>query len=732
MTQLYSKDGKGVSMNYLAQFKEHIANHNYPKFLTLWEEYCLGDELDTKELAALFREIKRSEMRPHFGRHVIDILPLWEALPDSTEKEDLFRDIIDLQTSNSPDLALTVIDYLKSRYGEGDSFQAKLKLVGLKEGTDFTGAVSSFELLSHLAEGNFVFHTGGWGVGEILEVSFLREQVGIEFDYVPGKKELSFANACKVLIPLPKTHFLARRFGAPDELEALAKRDPIAVMHMLLKDLGPQTAADIKEEMYELVIPEGDWAKWWQATRSKIKKDTLIESPRTLKGAFRLRSAEISHETRLTEALSAKPDAKTLISMVYTFLRDFPTATHSSEFRTILIEKLREALATHELSDSEELQIHFFLSDLIEGGDYPAVGELVRRLSSLERIVRDIDITAFQKRLLMTIRAERSDWADIFLTLFLTTPHNSIREYALDQLLKEEKERLITALNRMLAKPLEAPHALIWYFQKAMRTNRLPYGDAAGRSRLFESLLILLHRIEQSGRNKELAKKITTLITADKYAHVRSVMESSTAEDAHEFLLLATKCLSFEDHDIKIFHSVAEVTHPSLSELSKKYEETEEEEVLWTTQEGYNSVQDRMKQIATVETVENAKEIEVARSHGDLRENAEFKAALERRSRLQNELKQLSDMIGKTRILTRDIVSTESVGVGTVVACKGDDGKITTFTLLGPWDADVEQGIISFQSKLAQSLAGCKVGDHVTIQQKEYTISGISNYFDRQ
>ena len=55
----------------------------------------------------------------------------------------------------------------------------------------------------------------------------------------------------------------------------------------------------------------------------------------------------------------------------------------------------------------------------------------------------------------------------------------------------------------------------------------------------------------------------------------------------------------------------------------------------------------------------NAREIEAARALGDLRENAEFKAALERRARLQSELKFLSDQIGKARILTPEDVVAE-------------------------------------------------------------------------
>ena len=174
------------------------------------------------------------------------------------------------------------------------------------------------------------------------------------------------------------------------------------------------------------------------------------------------------------------------------------------------------------------------------------------------------------------------------------------------------------------------------------------------------------------------------------------------------------------------------MVHPALSKLGKKYdEETDVEDVpIWTTEEGYKKIKERIHTISTVETVENAKEIEVARSHGDLRENAEFKAALERRDRLQSELKTLSDQFNRARILTKDDVQASKTDVGVVIDCEGEDGTKVSYTLLGPWDADPDRHILSFQSKLAQSMIGKKVGDKVLIQGKQYTIANLRNYFD--
>ncbi len=168
--------------------------------------------------------------------------------------------------------------------------------------------------------------------------------------------------------------------------------------------------------------------------------------------------------------------------------------------------------------------------------------------------------------------------------------------------------------------------------------------------------------------------------------------------------------------------------HPSLAKTRRKTEApSAEAQVIWTTQEGYQKLQKRIQQVATVETVENAKEIEVARSHGDLRENAEFKAALEKRDRLQSELKTLSDQLNQCRVITSDDISTDEVGVGTRVECQTKGGQKVSYTLLGPWDADLEKNILSFQSKLAQTMKGLTVGKKFQFQGEEFTIVGIKS-----
>jgi len=346
-----------------------------------------------------------------------------------------------------------------------------------------------------------------------------------------------------------------------------------------------------------------------------------------------------------------------------------------------------------------------------------------------------IDIVAFKKRALMEIKEAIPGWQGVFLNILFPIGQNTLRDYLLGELLNAKNgDETKKKLQELWTHPSKYPDAFLWYFQKVMVTPALPFGDAEGRNRFFESFLILLSDIEHNPEEKELVKKMHGILSGGRYAIVRDVMQKASLEDVKEFLLLSTKCHSLADHDIKILYSLAEVVHPSIGKERKKTRAgaapEEEEEIYWTTQEGYQKLQQRIQQIATVETVENAKEIEVARGHGDLRENSEFKFALEKRDRLQAELKFLSDQLAHARILTKEDVSTDEVNVGVIVDCANGKGHKVSYTLLGPWDADPDRNILSFQSKLAQAMKGLGIGDKFQVQGESYTIQGIRSYFD--
>jgi transcription elongation factor GreA-like protein/transcription elongation GreA/GreB family factor len=718
-------------MGYLEEFQAQINNRNFPKFLQLWEEYCTCDVVEVDELEYLLKLIKESELADSFGKIVETSIPLLEKIKSSESNYKISKLLIDLQTTNSPTLADLALTQIKKRHPDDPRANERLKLVGLRTKDNFQGALSNYDLLAHMDQGKFVFHTGGWGTGEILEISPLREQVTIEFENVSGRKHVTYTNAFKTLLPLDDNKFLARRFANPDLLEKEAKENPIEIIKLLLRDLGSKNAAEIKDELCELVIPEAEWTKWWQNVRAKLKKDPMIESPASLKEPFLLRKEELTADEKIQKVLDKNTNINQFILSSYNFIRDLPNARKHSDVKNTLKIKLLETLSNPSITPEQELQIYIFLENMfshqVEG---KTTENIIRLIKNVPETLDKIEIQAFKKRVLTLVKEHRKDWAEIFLDVFFTNQQSPLRDYLLKELNQgESRKALVEKLTFLLNNPTVSPETFIWYFQKLANQEdpSIPFSDKEGLCNYFDGLLILLSSLESKPEQKDLVKKIYNMLINKRFALVRQIIEGTSTDFLKEFLLLVSKCQSFTDHDLKILRSLAQVVQPSLA-VAKKKSTSFDENVIWTTEEGYMHIQDRIRHIGTVEVVENAREVEAARALGDLRENSEYKYACERRSRLQSELKTLSDQLKKSRVLTKDDINPEEIGIGNVVDVIDSAGSKTTYTILGPWDANPDNHVLSFQSKFAQAMVGCREGDFFKFKDDEYSVARVSSF----
>lgn len=334
--------------------------------------------------------------------------------------------------------------------------------------------------------------------------------------------------------------------------------------------------------------------------------------------------------------------------------------------------------------------------------------------------------------MLTLVRNSRTDWPEIFLTILFSNQQANLRDYLCKELNQEHPEMLTQSLEKLLKAPQTNPEMYIWYFQLLLGKGHvsLPFGTKEGLTKWFEGLLILLHHLEFKPEARDLVKKIYSLLSGKRYALVRQILENSSLAFAEEFLVLTSKTQTFTESEQKILRALAAVVHPSIAKKSHQKHKHSDSHTIWTTEKAFLNMQEHVRQIGTTEIVANAREIEAARSHGDLRENSEYKFALEKRSRLQGELKSLSDQLGRSRIITKADVSSDEVSVGSVVGLVDSKSNSLQYTILGPWDADPDNNILSLQSKFAQEMLGCKMDEKFTFRDEEYRIVSLKTIFD--
>ncbi len=113
----------------------------------------------------------------------------------------------------------------------------------------------------------------------------------------------------------------------------------------------------------------------------------------------------------------------------------------------------------------------------------------------------------------------------------------------------------------------------------------------------------------------------------------------------------------------------------------------------------------------------NSKEIAIARSYGDLRENHEYKAAKEMQKILMRRKEELESQLTRARGTDFSNAKTDAVNIGTIVqAMNLETNQSESFTILGAWDSDPEKGIISYLSPVGAALLNHKTGDEVEFE----------------
>jgi transcription elongation factor GreA len=132
---------------------------------------------------------------------------------------------------------------------------------------------------------------------------------------------------------------------------------------------------------------------------------------------------------------------------------------------------------------------------------------------------------------------------------------------------------------------------------------------------------------------------------------------------------------------------------------------------------GYAALEAELKRLKTVERHKIVKEIEVARAHGDISENAEFHAAKERQSHVEGRIIHLEDRLARAQVIDHIGQNPDAVRFGATVQLTDiESGDEVTYTIVGEDESDASKGLISVGSPIARALLGKPVDEVVTVQ----------------
>ncbi len=132
---------------------------------------------------------------------------------------------------------------------------------------------------------------------------------------------------------------------------------------------------------------------------------------------------------------------------------------------------------------------------------------------------------------------------------------------------------------------------------------------------------------------------------------------------------------------------------------------------------GFEKLKQELRRLKSVERPKNVKDIEEARAHGDISENAEFHAAKEHQGRLAAQMVMLEDKIARAQVIDPAGQATDQVYFGaTVILSDVDTDEEVTYTIVGEDEADAASGRISVTSPVAKAMIGKRVDDEVVVR----------------
>jgi len=148
------------------------------------------------------------------------------------------------------------------------------------------------------------------------------------------------------------------------------------------------------------------------------------------------------------------------------------------------------------------------------------------------------------------------------------------------------------------------------------------------------------------------------------------------------------------------------------------------------TPAGREKLRLELKHIREVDRPQNVEDIETARAHGDLKENAEYHAAKDRQGFLDARMKQLVSRLALTEVIDPNALSGERVVFGATVTLEdAESGEEKVYTIVGEDESDAKQGRISVTSPMARALIGKDLDDSVKFKapggMREYEITDV-------
>ena len=584
------------------------------------------------------------------------------------------------------------------------------------------------DALTDLVAAGFCTHRS-WGFGKITTVDTLMAKITIDFQSKPGHSmDLGFA--AKILEPLSSSHILARKATDLSGLKRMGALRHLELIKLVIESYdGKATVAQIQESLVPDVIEE-DWKKWWSDAKKEMKSDGHFQLPVKKTEPIVYHAEELSPAEKLMSNIRDAKGLKAQLAAAGELYKGIGDLENKDVVLDEVVAILNSAIKNHlRLKPSLALEA-VLLRDAIRTGSgvQSQEGELVandifEKTDSLAGVIEGLSAVK-QKLALEAFREAHPDtWVDTYLKLTNETGFRLVGEMVQILIDTGHFNKFKGHLTKLISKRKASTDLMLWIGKNRSDS----FADILGPD-VFHAMMAA---IENDRFEDRKTSKLGDLILSDQEL-ITDLIGFADIELVEDLVraLKATNC--FDDMDKRSLLGRIVKEFPSIQSMISG-DQAKEDNALIVSWPSLERRKLEYEELVKEKIPANSKEIAVARSYGDLRENHEFKAAKEMQKLLLSRKGELEFDLTRARATDFSDATIDQVTVGNKVDVTNlETNKQETFIVLGAWDGDPDNQILSYLTPLGQAFLGKKPGDEAKLEVDEesrrYRVDSIEQY----
>lgn len=552
-----------------------------------------------------------------------------------------------------------------------------------------------------------------WGLGTVRKLDYFYRRITVDFKTKKGH-QFTYAAATDMLEVAPEGHILVLRQADPTAFETMLKERPGEFIKQVLKSYGDMPVTRLEDVCVQNgFVKSVGWKAYWDRARAELKQDRCVEIPVKRADPISLRASVEDYGDGWLTAFTHETNPKLILASVREYVAQGKFKAADDTVKAKIEERLVFAVtAARKTDDALYARLACLVTEL--GFANPSAKEMREYLWERKRYIKAAATLAARE--VGSMIGFLADSGEAKAKLYQAVPEFCFAAVGevIGQFGGEADCRV--AIGKYLREP-KAPATLVTIvagsYEKFKGWTELPplitiltHAIALGEGRQGGETLKMQNIIRRLFGNRDWLAKIFSWLSPADQALFFERFQASIAWDPsthHTTVVRMTKIVpELEQHVVKV-------------EKKREYARV-------TSFRSFGLRKQEYLKLINEDMPANVKRIEFAKSYGDLSENAEYQYAKdEQRALMQKQTLMQADLEAVKPGDFADATTDEVMpGVTVVVASK--DGE-KTWTILGEWDNDLDKGILSSKTRVAQNLLGKKVGDDFELPDADGNIS---------